>query len=166
LGLSILRFFVAIQGSFRLQEQRASEIRRWRYKDLAQPNRFVVPRKPQASLLVARIDMALSVFDGRHTRAALAGSQVNNRAECIFFCGMSRCKTGPDVNGNLDPRLRQTRGVSHVAVLTRLEWQKVHELNEALDCRVYARAAAWIAALDRSHVARPGEADRPRGGGR
>jgi phage terminase large subunit GpA-like protein len=34
-------------------------------------------------------------------------------------------------------------------VLTRLEWQKVHELNEALDCRVYARAAAWIAGADR-----------------
>ena len=32
---------------------------------------------------------------------------------------------------------------------SRLEWQKVHERNEALDCRVYARAAAWIAGLDR-----------------
>jgi phage terminase large subunit GpA-like protein len=28
----------------------------------------------------------------------------------------------------------------------RLEWQKLRERNEALDCRVYARAAAWIAA--------------------
>ena len=26
----------------------------------------------------------------------------------------------------------------------RLEWQKLRERNEALDCRVYARAAAWI----------------------
>ena len=33
--------------------------------------------------------------------------------------------------------------------LSRLEWQKVHERNEALGCRVYARAAAWIAGLDR-----------------
>jgi phage terminase large subunit GpA-like protein len=32
---------------------------------------------------------------------------------------------------------------------TRLEWQKVRERNEALDCRVYARAAAWIAGADR-----------------
>jgi phage terminase large subunit GpA-like protein len=32
---------------------------------------------------------------------------------------------------------------------TRLEWQKLRERNEALDCRVYARAAAWIAGLDR-----------------
>jgi phage terminase large subunit GpA-like protein len=30
-----------------------------------------------------------------------------------------------------------------------LEWQKTRERNEALDCRVYARAAAWIAGLDR-----------------
>ena len=29
------------------------------------------------------------------------------------------------------------------------EWQKVRERNEALDCRVYARAAAWIAGADR-----------------
>jgi len=31
----------------------------------------------------------------------------------------------------------------------RLEWQKLRERNEALDCRVYARAAAWIAEADR-----------------
>jgi phage terminase large subunit GpA-like protein len=31
----------------------------------------------------------------------------------------------------------------------RLEWQKLRERNEALDCRVYARAAAWIAGTDR-----------------
>ena len=31
----------------------------------------------------------------------------------------------------------------------RLEWQKLRERNEALDVRVYARAAAWIAGLDR-----------------
>ena len=28
-------------------------------------------------------------------------------------------------------------------------WQKLRERNEALDARVYARAAAWIAGLDR-----------------
>jgi phage terminase large subunit GpA-like protein len=31
----------------------------------------------------------------------------------------------------------------------RLEWQKIRERNEALDCRTYARAAAWIAGADR-----------------
>ena len=32
---------------------------------------------------------------------------------------------------------------------TRLEWQKIRERNEALDCRVYARSAAWLAGADR-----------------
>jgi phage terminase large subunit GpA-like protein len=32
---------------------------------------------------------------------------------------------------------------------TRLEWQKLRERNEALDCRVYARAVAWIVGIDR-----------------
>jgi phage terminase large subunit GpA-like protein len=31
----------------------------------------------------------------------------------------------------------------------RLEWQKLRERNEALDARVYARAAAWIIGIDR-----------------
>jgi phage terminase large subunit GpA-like protein len=31
----------------------------------------------------------------------------------------------------------------------RLEWQKLRERNEALDCRVYARAAVWIVGADR-----------------
>src|SRR5690625_4669722 len=39
--------------------------------------------------------------------------------------------------------VRNRRGFS------RLEWQKLRERNEALDCRVYARAAAWIAGADR-----------------
>ena len=37
---------------------------------------------------------------------------------------------------------------------TKLEWQKLRERNEALDCRVYARAAAWIAGADRWSEAR------------
>ena len=37
---------------------------------------------------------------------------------------------------------------------TRLEWQKLRERNEALDCRVYARAAAWIVGADRWAKAR------------
>lgn len=31
----------------------------------------------------------------------------------------------------------------------KLEWQQMRERNEALDCRVYARAAAWLIGLDR-----------------
>ena len=37
---------------------------------------------------------------------------------------------------------------------SKLEWQKLRERNEALDCRVYARAAAWIAGADRWSEAR------------
>jgi phage terminase large subunit GpA-like protein len=36
----------------------------------------------------------------------------------------------------------------------RLECQKLRERNEALDCRVYARAAAWIIGADRWSEAR------------
>jgi len=36
----------------------------------------------------------------------------------------------------------------------RLEWQKLRERNEALDCRTYARAAAWIVGADRWSEAR------------
>jgi phage terminase large subunit GpA-like protein len=42
----------------------------------------------------------------------------------------------------------------------RLEWQKLRERNEALDTRVYARAAAWIAGLDRWSDDRWAEAER------
>lgn len=31
----------------------------------------------------------------------------------------------------------------------KLEWQQTRERNEALDCRVYARAAAWLMGVDR-----------------
>jgi phage terminase large subunit GpA-like protein len=36
----------------------------------------------------------------------------------------------------------------------KLEWQKLRERNEALDCRVYARAAGWILGADRWSDAR------------
>ena len=36
----------------------------------------------------------------------------------------------------------------------RLEWQQTRDRNEALDCRVYARAAAWLMGMDRWDDAR------------
>ncbi len=39
--------------------------------------------------------------------------------------------------------VRNKRGYAHP------EWQKMRERNEALDARVYARAAAWIMGADR-----------------
>jgi phage terminase large subunit GpA-like protein len=32
---------------------------------------------------------------------------------------------------------------------TKLEWRQMRDRNEALDCRVYARAAAWLVGIDR-----------------
>ena len=43
---------------------------------------------------------------------------------------------------------------------TKLEWQKLRERNEALDCRIYARAAAWILGADRWSDARWAEMER------
>ena len=48
---------------------------------------------------------------------------------------------------------------------TRLEWQKLRERNEALDCRVYARAAAWIAGADRWSEARWADLEAQLGAG-
>lgn len=36
----------------------------------------------------------------------------------------------------------------------RLEWQQIRERNEALDCRVYARASAWLMGVDRWDAAK------------
>jgi phage terminase large subunit GpA-like protein len=57
-------------------------------------------------------------------------------------------------NGTEAEWMKQLVGEQLVTVKTkrgfsRLEWQKLRERNEALDCRVYARAAAWIAGADR-----------------
>ena len=61
--------------------------------------------------------------------------------------------------------LRQLTAEQLVTVKTKrgfskLEWQKLRERNEALDCRVYARAAAWIAGADRWSEARWAELER------
>ena len=36
----------------------------------------------------------------------------------------------------------------------KLEWEQTRERNEALDCRVYARAVAWLMGIDRWDNAR------------
>ena len=51
------------------------------------------------------------------------------------------------------------------ARLRRLEWQKLRERNEALDTRVYARAAAWIAGADRWSEARWADLEAQLGAG-
>ena len=51
--------------------------------------------------------------------------------------------SGPEMNARARWLVRNKRGFGHQ------EWQKMRERNEALDCRVYARAAAWIHGADR-----------------
>lgn len=57
--------------------------------------------------------------------------------------------------GTTDEWLKQLTAEQLVAVENRrtkfkkLEWQALRERNEALDCRVYARAAAWLVGADR-----------------
>lgn len=57
--------------------------------------------------------------------------------------------------GTTDEWLRQLTAEQLVSVknrrtgFSRLEWQQLRERNEALDCRVYARAAAWRMGVDR-----------------
>jgi phage terminase large subunit GpA-like protein len=63
--------------------------------------------------------------------------------------------------------VRDKRGFS------KLEWRQMRERNEALDCRVYARAAAWMLGIDRwqdakwksleQQIARDREPDRAAG---
>jgi phage terminase large subunit GpA-like protein len=43
----------------------------------------------------------------------------------------------------------QLKAVKNKKGFTKLEWHKMRERNEALDCRVYARAAAWLMGIDR-----------------
>jgi phage terminase large subunit GpA-like protein len=69
-----------------------------------------------------------------------------------------------------DEWLKQLTAEQLVTVKTKrgfakLEWQKLRERNEALDLRVYARAAAWIAGLDRWPDDRWAEAEREVGAG-
>jgi phage terminase large subunit GpA-like protein len=61
--------------------------------------------------------------------------------------------------------LKQLTAEQLVTVRTRrgfakLEWQKLRERNEALDTRVYARAAVWIAGADRWSEAQWAELER------
>ena len=56
-------------------------------------------------------------------------------------------------------RVKQLVAEQLVTVKTRrgfdkLEWQKLRARNETLDCRVYARAAAWVLGIDRFAEAR------------
>ena len=70
-----------------------------------------------------------------------------------------RSEPGRICLANVDRPLKQLTAEQLVTVknkrgFAKLEWQKLRERNEALDCRVYARAAAWILGADRWSDAR------------
>ena len=89
------------------------------------------------------------------------------KSETFRFLGLARPTDEETAAGTAHPAgtvhlpdwiesewIKQLVGEQLVTVCTkrgfaRLEWQKLRERNEALDCRVYARAAAWIAGVDR-----------------
>ncbi len=50
--------------------------------------------------------------------------------------------------------LRTARHPQNPHRLSEVEWEQTRERNEALDCRVYARAAAWLMGIDRWDNAR------------
>ncbi len=58
--------------------------------------------------------------------------------------------------GTTDDWIKQLTAEQLVTVKTKrgfskFEWQKIRDRNEALDCRVYARAAAWLVGIDWFH---------------
>ena len=59
------------------------------------------------------------------------------------------CPAGPTPNGRKQLVAEQMVTVRNKRGFGHQEWQKMRERNEALDCRVYARAAAWILGADR-----------------
>lgn len=67
----------------------------------------------------------------------------------VATAGMIHLPRGVDAEWVQQLVAEQLMTVQTKRGFTRLEWQKMRERNEALDCRVYARAAAWVAGIDR-----------------
>jgi phage terminase large subunit GpA-like protein len=63
--------------------------------------------------------------------------------------GFIHLSTGTDAEWVKQLVAEQLVTVKNRRGFQKLEWQKLRERNEALDCRVYARAAAWIVGADR-----------------
>src|SRR5690606_24396765 len=65
--------------------------------------------------------------------------------------GCLRTRCGGGICGEPDRKASNSgaKSITGAAPCSHPEWQKMRERNEALDCRVYARAAAWILGADR-----------------
>ena len=94
---------------------------------------------------------------GRPTRSSPRVHR-SRRATCI-------CRTGSRAEWLKQFVAEQLVTVKTKRGFSRLEWQKLRERNEALDCRVYARAAAWIAGADRWTEARWADLEAQLGAG-
>ena len=87
----------------------------------------------------------------RPTRTSPPASSIRP-ATCI-------CRRGSTPSGVKQLVAEQLVTVKTRRGFDRLEWQKLRERNETLDCRVYARAAAWVAGIDRFAEARWAQLD-------
>ena len=112
------------------------------YVDATERRQAVAPRRRLWTVAVATFKAETYRFlrlSGRRSRSAAA---ISRRATSI-------CRDGVDAEWLKQFVAEQLVTVKTRRGFARLEWQKLRERNEALDCRVYARAAAWIAGLDR-----------------
>ena len=85
----------------------------------------------------------------RYPPSRAADRRGARRTAPAFPPAPSICQPGPTAEWCKQFVAEQLVTVKTKRGFTRLEWQKLRERNEALDCRVYARAAAWIAGADR-----------------
>ena len=95
--------------------------------------------------------VSVAVFKSELYRALRleAPTEEDLEAGVVWPAGYVHLARGVDAE-----RVKQLVAEQLVTVKTRrgfekLEWQKLRERNEMLDCRVYARAAAWLAGIDR-----------------
>ena len=96
-------------------------------------------------------DAAVSTFKSETYRylRLLAPTDEEIAAGAKFPAGYVHLPRGSDAEWIKQLVAEQLVTIKTKRGFQRLEWQKLRERNEALDCRVYARAAAWIAGADR-----------------
>ena len=82
-----------------------------------------------------------------------ADRRGDHRRQRLSRCGYVHLPAGVESEWLKQLVSEQLVTITNRRGFQRLEWQKLRERNEALDCRVYARAAAWIAGIDRMSAA-------------
>jgi phage terminase large subunit GpA-like protein len=82
----------------------------------------------------------------------VVGGDLDVQGRDLSFPAARSAGSQPGGWGEFPSRLSPPAGLGRHRVAQ--AWQKLRERNEALDCRVYARAAAWILGADRWTEAR------------